>query len=210
MSGTRATRRFSACLFRFVCLIALLSVFLSSAQQPLMAQDNPDAPAKLYLPSVGYEPVGAAASSCGLNAQERAFADRMSNHRDQGRASMTCNAILARVARARAADMAAREYFSHVNPDGHGPNYLVRQAGYRLPDFYDQRPSGNNIESLGAGFSTAADAWNGLMNSSGHRAHLLGENDFYAEQVEYGIGYVSDPDSPYRHYWVIITAYQGN
>lgn len=208
MSGTRAARRLPARLFRFVCLIALLSVFLSSSRQPLMAQDLPDAPVKLYLPSVGYEPVGAASTSCSMNAQERAFAELMRNHPNQARESMTCNATLARVARARAADMAAREYFGHVNPDGHGPNYLVRQAGYRLPDFYDQRPSGNNIESLGAGFRAAADAWNGLMNSSGHRAHLLGENDFYADQVEYGIGYVNDPDSPYGHYWVVISAYR--
>ena len=46
----------------------------------------------------------------------------------------------------RALDMGTRRYFSHVNPDGYGPNYLVQQAGYALPSFYGQEPDANNIE----------------------------------------------------------------
>jgi hypothetical protein len=45
------------------------------------------------------------------------------------------------------------------------------------------------------------------MGSPPHRRHLLGETDFFADQVEYGVGYVSGGD--YRHYWVVITAQPG-
>jgi uncharacterized protein YkwD len=44
------------------------------------------------------------------------------------------------------------------------------------------------------------------MNSTGHRAHILGLDSFWAEQTDYGIGYANVPGSPYRHYWVVITA----
>jgi uncharacterized protein YkwD len=47
------------------------------------------------------------------------------------------------------------------------------------------------------------------MDSTGHRTHLLGLDSFYAEQVEYGVGYTYDPASPYHHYWVVITAKPG-
>ncbi|MCB0211147.1 MAG: CAP domain-containing protein [Anaerolineae bacterium] len=127
----------------------------------------------------------------------------------QKRPSLTCNSILAQVAHARAADMAQREYFSHVNPDGHGPNYLVEEAGYILPSFYSDDPAANNIESIAAGRSTAEATWEQWMASSSHRTHLLGLDSFFAEQIEYGVGYVYDADSPYGHYWVVITAKPG-
>ncbi|HKG98307.1 MAG TPA: hypothetical protein VKA97_10850, partial [Pyrinomonadaceae bacterium] len=46
-----------------------------------------------------------------LNSQEQAIASRMVNDSSQKRATMTLYPILARVARARAADMAKRKYF---------------------------------------------------------------------------------------------------
>jgi uncharacterized protein YkwD len=27
----------------------------------------------------------------------------------------------------------------------------------------------------------------------------------YSDRIEYGIGYIYDPESDYRHYWVVIT-----
>jgi uncharacterized protein YkwD len=127
----------------------------------------------------------------------------------QKRPSLTCNLILSQVAHARAVDMGTRGYFNHVNPDGYGPNYLVRQAGYILPSYYDSSPSGNNIESIAAGYATADAAWAGWMNSTPHRTHLLGLNPFFAEQIDYGIGYAYISPSPYLNYWVAITAKRG-
>ena len=144
--------------------------------------------------------------ACDLNTQEQQIAQYMIDHPDQERPSLTCHPILAQVARERARDMAERHYFSHVNPDGYGPNYLVEQAGYDLPDYYSAAPDANNIESIAGGYATAEAAWQAWMDSDPHRTHLLGLVPFFAQQIDFGIGYVYDPDSDYRHYWVVITA----
>lgn len=142
------------------------------------------------------------------NSQELAIADLAENASGQQRPYMVCNPILAQVARDRARDMAVRNYFGHTNPDGIGPNALVRSAGYRLPSFYASSQDGNNIESIAAGYPTAQDAFNGWMNSSGHRTQVLGEIDFYKDQVEIGVGYYYDANSDYKHYWVFLSAYE--
>ena len=140
---------------------------------------------------------------------EQRLASLMKRAADQRRSSLTYNSILARVARQRAYDMGQRNYFGHVNPDGIGPNYLVTQAGFVLPDFYGKGRSSNDIESISAGRRTPEEVWDSWMNSTGHSTHLLGQSDFYAEQVEYGVGHAYVPASRYRHYWVIITAKPG-
>jgi uncharacterized protein YkwD len=132
----------------------------------------------------------------------RLVADR-GQHRNKNR--MTLDPILTAVARARAQDMATRRYFSHVNPDGLGPNFLVCAAGYALPSGWGGR-SGNFIESIGAGHATAGEAWEAWMRSPMHRTHLLAQSSFYRDQTNFGIGSYSDPSSPFRRYWVIITA----
>lgn len=142
-----------------------------------------------------------------LNAEERELAARLTGDRGQrrDRARMHADPILTAVARARAEDMAKRRYFSHVNPDGIGPNWLVRSAGYTLPPSWAGRSS-NFIESIGAGYATAEAAWEGWMNSHSHRTHLLASSSFYRDQTNFGIGSYTDPSSPLRRYWVIITA----
>ncbi len=182
--------------------LAFIGLLILTPARWTQAQSGPVTP-RAYLPFIAAYP------SCVPNPQEEAIARYMIEHPDQRRPSLTCHPILARVARERAEDMARRHYFSHVNPDGYGPNYLVRQAGYVLPSYYDTSPTANNIESIAAGYPTAEAVWNGWMNSSGHRTHLLGLHPFFAEQIEYGIGYAYDPTSPYVHYWVVITAKPG-
>ncbi|HYX71775.1 MAG TPA: CAP domain-containing protein [Nitrososphaera sp.] len=151
-----------------------------------------------------------AGQSSSTNAEfERRLAAIMRRAASQHRRSLTYNPILARIARQKAYDMGQRNYFDHVNPDGLGPNYLVTQAGYVLPDFYGKRRSSNNIESIVAGNATPEEAWDNWMDSTGHRTHLLGLTEFYAEQTEYGVGYAFVPDSRYKHYWVVITAKPG-
>lgn len=157
---------------------------------------------KVYLPIIFNPP-------CLTSAEEVELAQLLVQDPQQQRPSLTCNDILAQVAHARAADMAEREYFSHVNPDGHGPNYLVEQAGYVLPDFYGDDPTANYIELIAAGRDTAEATWQQWMGSPSHSEHLLGQNSFFKAQIEYGVGYAYDPDSPYKHYWVVITAQPG-
>jgi uncharacterized protein YkwD len=158
---------------------------------------------KVYIPFIT---LPALPSNCNLNPQEQEIANLAIQNSEQKRPFMNCDPILAQVARERALDMGTRDYFSHTNPDGFGPNFLVRQAGYVLPSWYDTAVNANNIESIAAGYPTAASAWAGWMNSSAHRTHVLGLKDFWAAQTNYGIGYAYVPGSTYKHYWVFISA----
>ncbi len=148
------------------------------------------------------------AAAVEMNADERELAMRLTSDSGQrrDRSRMHSDPILTAVARSRAEDMARRRYMAHVNPDGLGPNALVRSAGYALPSFWSGSRSQNFIESIGAGYATAEQAWEGWMRSPAHRTHLLASSSFYRDQTNFGIGSYSDPSSPFRRYWVIITA----
>lgn len=146
--------------------------------------------------------------SCDLNAAEQGIATLVENHPNQGRTSISCHLTLAQVARAKALDMGTRDYSGHTDPDGNGPNKLLREAGYVLPGFYGTDAAANNVESVAAGYSTFQEAFDAWMASPGHRQHLLGENQFYANQIEFGVGYAFVPGSTFGHYWVFLSAYR--
>jgi len=74
---------------------------------------------------------------------------------------------------------------------------------------YNQFRSGVNIESLSAGFATPEETHNHWLLSPMHRKHMLGEDSFFARQLEYGIGYAYVPGGDYLHYWVLIIAERG-
>lgn len=188
----------------WVVLVVLALLWVGPAAQA-QAQN------RVYVPTLMAinAPVGGSGEEpqeCMLNDQEKAVLASLALHPDQRRAKVECHPILAQVARERAKDMAERDYFGHVNPDGKGPNYLVRAAGYALPSWYPRADDANNIESIAAGYSTPADVWAGWMNSSGHRMHLLGQHSFYAAQTQVGIGYYYKAGSRYGHYWVVLSA----
>ncbi len=159
-------------------------------------------PHKIFIPVV----TSTTEPTCELNEQEQLLEELLMAESNQGRATLSCDPTLAAVARARAEDMGQRGYFGHVNPDGHGPNFLVRAAGYELPAEYSTSADANNIESIGAGAGDAAGMWNAWMNSPTHFAHLLASSDFYAQQIEYGIGFARVPGSRYQYYWVFISS----
>ncbi|MEM7125656.1 MAG: CAP domain-containing protein [Chloroflexota bacterium] len=141
---------------------------------------------------------------CPPNVHEAALAELFVNSPEQQRPTLNYNPILAQVAREHAADMIARNYVSSVSPDGIGSNQRVRQSGYALPDFYDPSPGANNVETIYSGYMTAEALWEVAVNSQS--IHVLGTNEFYQSQSEYGIGYAYRPGSTYQRYWVIITA----
>lgn len=141
-----------------------------------------------------------------LNAREAELAALFESSPRQKRPTMRCDPVLTRVARARAVDMATRQYFSHVTPEGDGPNRIVRRAGYELPTRYDTARKANNVEAIAAGYETAADAWKSWVDSRKHRPQVLGLNSFHAAQSDYGVGFVEAPDSRYGFYWVLVTA----
>jgi uncharacterized protein YkwD len=141
-----------------------------------------------------------------LLPQEQAIADYMVTDPNQGRPTMVLDPIIEQVARARARDMAVRNYFSHVNPDGVAANYLLRQAGCQLPAWWGADPTANYVESIAAGSPSASVTWTAWMNSPPHEVDLLGQNSFFATETHYGVGYYYDPNSTYQYYWVVITA----
>jgi hypothetical protein len=145
---------------------------------------------------------------CDLSVKETQLALLFISDPAQQHPALSCDAILADVARERAQDMATRNYLDHINPDGYGPNYLVEQAGFDLPMYYDQSDTGNNIESIGGGYEEAAGVWAAWLASPDHRTHVLGLSDFFARQNRYGVGYAYREESDHKHYWVILIAEQ--
>lgn len=157
---------------------------------------------------------GVAAQNLSPLPEELAMASLITNHTQQARAFMQHHPVLQFVARRKAADMVARDYFAHTDPDGFAANFIAAQAGYKHP--YVSSPTANSIESIGVrhqnNLSAAAaaqivfDAW---MNSAGHRSHVLGEVAGYAAQTYYAVGYAFDPAGPFgysSHYFVFVSA----
>jgi uncharacterized protein YkwD len=161
--------------------------------------------ARAFIPGIQ------ASGNCAMNAQESAILNAMRSDSRQKRAQLVCSPALRQAAYFHAQDMANRNYFGHstLPPNSIGPNQMARNAGYVLPSFYDSSPTGNNIESIAAGYATANSVWSGWMASPGHLNHLLGLVPFYAEQIDFGIAYVYNANSTYGHYWVVITARRG-
>ncbi len=117
------------------------------------------------------------------------------------------NDNLMEAAEKKAADMAARGYFDHVDPDGYGMNYHIQQAGYELrADWYAKRSS-NFFESISytGGFSAEGSGVRAVKqlildrntNPPGHRNHLLGIVDFWKDCTDAGIGIAQTEDSIY-------------
>lgn len=74
------------------------------------------------------------------------------------------NALLQKAAQAKADDMAAKGYFSHVTPDGKAPWYWLEQAGYRYT---------YAGENLAVDFTDSKDVETAWMNSPTHRANIV-------------------------------------
>jgi len=73
--------------------------------------------------------------------------------------------------------MFAQQYFEHIGPDGRGPSDWIEEAGY------DWNAYGENIAW---GYDTAESVHTTFMNSSGHRANILG-----ADYKDVGVAAVS-------------------
>ena len=104
--------------------------------------------------------------------------------------------ILRLVAIDHSQDMACRDFFDHVNPDGEDKSDRVRNG---LPESYPP-PYRWIAENIGAGRPTAREQFEGWMNSEGHRDNIL---DDRANDV--GIGAVhKSRGSTYTHYWTAL------
>jgi uncharacterized protein YkwD len=88
----------------------------------------------------------------------------------------------------RAQDMASRDYFAHISPDGVTPGKQIIAAGYQAD------LCGENIAS---GYVTARDVVQAWMASPGHRANIL-EPRFQ----DIGLAFVEAPGTESGVLWV--------
>jgi uncharacterized protein YkwD len=132
----------------------------------------------------------------------------------KARHALKWNDTLAKVAQAKAEDLAKNNYFDHVDLKGYGLNYYVAKAGYKLPKEWLSEPSSNFVESLAAGSANPKEGIIQLLNDgeepvhdkAGHRVHLLGIDEFFSKGVDIGIGWANDPKSEYNTYMVVVIA----
>ncbi|RYD97397.1 MAG: CAP domain-containing protein [Sphingobacteriales bacterium] len=120
------------------------------------------------------------------------------------------NERLAKVAETKASDMANRNYFSHVDPEGYGINYYIHKGGYKLSKDWLRNKSSNNFESLAYGLQEGETTINTLLTDKGvpglgHRKHLLGIGDWNSSLTDIGIGFARiDRNAGYPETYVCI------
>jgi uncharacterized protein YkwD len=127
------------------------------------------------------------------------------------RPALKWNNILAKVAEEKAQDMANRDYFGHVTPEGLGINLQIHEAGYQLPKEWIKNNDQNFFESISAGTDNGEEAIRNLivdkdLPAALHRKQLLGITEFYAACTDIGIGFARHPKSKYRTYLSIVIA----
>ena len=132
----------------------------------------------------------------GYAALEAALIDLVNEKRSQGASCgdagtfgsaspLTPHAGLECAARVHSKDMADRNFFSHDNPDGDGPDVRMSAADVELSYWG---------ENIAAGSATAEDAVAQWMDSDGHCANFMNP-DF----THIGVGYY--PGGNYGHLW---------
>jgi uncharacterized protein YkwD len=109
---------------------------------------------------------------------------------------LTMNDKLHQAASSHSADMIARDFFDHTNPDGQGLSERLAEVGYNWWTWG---------ENIAAGYASPEAVMSGWMNSSGHRANILNCNF-----TEIGVGYAYAANDPgtvqYHHYWTQVLA----
>ena len=109
-----------------------------------------------------------------------------------GLAPLTLNTKLNSSSQAKAQHMVDNNYWAHVAPDGTQPWYFFDQAGYTYS---------SAGENLAYGFDTSAAIITAWMNSTTHRANVLGN------YVDVGFGYVNSANYQGGEYTVVVAHY---
>lgn len=118
---------------------------------------------------------------------------------------LALNDKLTLAARAHSADMAARAFFDHVNPDGKDPTDRATAQGYTYS-------AGENIAAGYTGIDAAHKAW---LESLGHRKNVFSLHDTFDENfkyTEFGFGAFIPPkgtNAEYVSYYSQEFGYQG-
>lgn len=139
-------------------------------------------------------------SSCGVNTQAKQLAQLIINSNHQQREELICDKQLANIAYLKAQELAKADKIQH-NINNITPNEFVTQRGIKLPTVY--LVLGNQVEAIQGGSKTAKQAYEAFLASEQHKAHLMGENEFYKEQSHIGVGFFIDKSKQYEYYWVV-------
>ena len=183
-------------------ILLLFTALLAPCLLSLRAQSPELMEALNYLNSVRANP-GKFSNEIGVN-----LSDIKPMH------ALKWNSSLAAAASFKAQDMANRNYFGHVNPEGYGMNYYINKYGYSLvPSWFEQK-SNNFFESISAGAESPKEAIINLIDdggetvhlNAGHRVHLLGIKDFYQPCYDIGIGWAYNANSTYKYYCCVLIA----
>ena len=114
---------------------------------------------------------------------------------DEKQSPLSLDSRLTLAAQAKAEDMARRNYWSHVSPDGRAPWALLTENGYQY------QTAGEN---LAYGFTDSAATISGWMSSEEHRANILN-----AAYKHVGFGIAQSPNFQGRGPETIIVAEYG-
>jgi uncharacterized protein YkwD len=121
----------------------------------------------------------------GESREERVLVMVNQARADYGLAPVEWHDGAAAVALEHSQDMAARNFFDHVNPEGQTPGDRLAEGNVELTGWG---------ENIAAGYLTADAVMEGWMNSPGHRDNIL--NPMW---THLGVG-VTDPVQP-GPYW---------
>lgn len=103
---------------------------------------------------------------------------------------------LTTAARNHAQDMADRQFFAHVNPDGLDPTQRANALGY----------AGQSGENIAAGYADIDAAFKAWLVSLGHRKNILSLHEDFDDSfryTEFGAGiYFPGGGAPYTSYYV--------
>lgn len=143
--------------------------------------------------------------ACGSSEQARALARLIIDDPGQRRRKLACNGLLSAIASDRARELARLGQVTHLGRSA--ANRRLIEAGYPLSPIYP-RQFENNVEAIAGGLPDAGAVWAAFRDSPAHRAHLLGEHEFYLLQDELGVGFHADPATPHIEYWVVYVAHR--
>lgn len=129
-------------------------------------------------------PPAATEDALGLELVDRLNAERAR----RGLPALEWQPQVAAAALAHSTDMAAHRRMSHTGTDGSNAGDRLVRAGFTW---------GAWAENIGAGYATPAAMFDGWMNSSGHRANMLGQHRYVGVAAVDGGGAL---------YWTLVVA----
>lgn len=124
-----------------------------------------------------------------LDAEEQTMLRLINEYRAQnGLGQLAVSIAITRASEWHSADMATRNYFSHIDSQGRNPFVRMAAFGYNY-----QTAMGENIA---AGYNDAVRTFNQWKNSAGHNATMLNPN-----YKVIGIARAYNGSATYRWYW---------